>query len=68
MIVSLVQLLDFPLSPMSCYLKTEKTILSITDDVGQGEGAEKRYSRSLKGWDKVLKGLKELVESKKGIV
>jgi uncharacterized protein YndB with AHSA1/START domain len=39
-----------------------RTILSITDDVGQGEGAEKRYNRSMKGWDKVLRGLKELVE------
>ncbi len=38
------------------------TTLSITDDVGMGEGAEKRYKRSVKGWDKVLKGLKELVE------
>ena len=40
------------------------TTLTITDDVGQGEGAEKRYERSQKGWDKVLKGLKKLVESK----
>lgn len=39
-----------------------ETVLSITDDVGEGEGAEKRYARSDKGWDKVLKGLKELVE------
>jgi len=39
-----------------------ETELTITDDVGQGEGAEKRYNRSVKGWDKVLKGLKELVE------
>ena len=40
-----------------------KTTVSITDDVGQGEGAEKRYKKSVKGWDKILKGLKELVES-----
>jgi uncharacterized protein YndB with AHSA1/START domain len=39
-----------------------KTTLHITDDVGHGGGAEKRYHRSVKGWDKVLKGLKELVE------
>jgi uncharacterized protein YndB with AHSA1/START domain len=39
-----------------------KTILTITDDVGEGEGAEERYERSEKGWDKVLNGLKELVE------
>ena len=39
------------------------TTLSITDDVGQGEGAEKRYERSMKGWDKILSGLKKLVES-----
>ncbi len=38
------------------------TTVSITDDVGQGKGAEKRYKRSLKGWDKILKGLKETVE------
>jgi uncharacterized protein YndB with AHSA1/START domain len=38
------------------------TILLITDDVGKGEGAEKRYKGSEKGWDKVLKGLKNLVE------
>ncbi|MBC7485490.1 MAG: SRPBCC domain-containing protein [Cytophagaceae bacterium] len=38
------------------------TTLSISDDVGQGEGAEKRYKRSVKGWEKVLKGLKKLVE------
>ena len=38
------------------------TTVHITDDVGQGEDAEKRYHRSVKGWDKILKGLKELVE------
>lgn len=42
-----------------------RTILSVIDDVGQGEGAEKRYKRSAKGWEKVLKGLKELVEGKR---
>ncbi len=41
------------------------TTLSITDDVGKGEGAEDRYEKSMKGWDKVLKGLKELVEEEK---
>ena len=40
------------------------TVLTITDDVGQGDGAEKRYHRSVKGWRKVLKGLKEMVEDK----
>ncbi|MDF2456576.1 MAG: hypothetical protein K0R51_2569 [Cytophagaceae bacterium] len=39
--------------------------LSITDDVGQGEGAKKRYKKSVKGWEKVLRGLKELVEEGK---
>jgi uncharacterized protein YndB with AHSA1/START domain len=39
-----------------------ETILSVSDDVGQGEGAEDRYEKSEKGWEKVLKGLKELVE------
>ncbi|MEO5776580.1 MAG: SRPBCC domain-containing protein [Flavobacterium sp.] len=43
--------------------KDGKTTLSITDDVGKEEGAEKRYKKSVKGWDKILKGLKELVES-----
>jgi len=38
------------------------TTLSISDDVGGGDGAEARYKRSEKGWDKVLRGLKELVE------
>ncbi|MFD2871068.1 SRPBCC domain-containing protein [Mucilaginibacter ximonensis] len=38
------------------------TTIHITDDVGSGEGAEKRYRKSVKGWDKVLKGLKELCE------
>ena len=38
------------------------TTLAITDDVGEGDDAEKRYKRSKKGWDKVLKGLKKLVE------
>ncbi len=39
-----------------------KTILNVSDDVGRGEGAEKRYKRSMKGWDKVLQGLKKVVE------
>lgn len=38
------------------------TTLSITDNVGEGEGAEERYEKSEKGWDKILEGLKELVE------
>jgi len=42
--------------------KNGHTVLSITDHVGSGEGAEKRYHRSVKGWQKVLKGLKKLVE------
>jgi uncharacterized protein YndB with AHSA1/START domain len=40
-----------------------KTLLSITDDVGAGEDAQKRYDRSQKGWDKILKGLKNVAES-----
>ncbi len=39
------------------------TILSITDDVGDGPEAEKRQKKSEKGWDKILNGLKELVEA-----
>ncbi|MEO8517095.1 MAG: SRPBCC domain-containing protein [Flavobacterium sp.] len=38
------------------------TTLTISDNVGFGEGAEKRYKKSNQGWDKILKGLKELVE------
>jgi uncharacterized protein YndB with AHSA1/START domain len=38
------------------------TVLSVSDDVGQGEDAEERFRRSQKGWDKVLRGLKNLVE------
>jgi uncharacterized protein YndB with AHSA1/START domain len=40
----------------------DNTVLTITDDVGQGEGAEKRYKRSAKGWNKILNGLKEFCE------
>jgi uncharacterized protein YndB with AHSA1/START domain len=47
--------------------KNGKTTLSITDDVGKGEGAGERYKKSVKGWDKVLKGLKELVEEENDI-
>jgi uncharacterized protein YndB with AHSA1/START domain len=38
-----------------------KTTLEITDDVGQGEGAEKRFRKSQKGWDKILDGLQNLL-------
>jgi uncharacterized protein YndB with AHSA1/START domain len=39
-----------------------KTTLSVTDHVGKGVGAEKRYKRSKKGWDRILHGLKDFVE------
>jgi uncharacterized protein YndB with AHSA1/START domain len=42
--------------------ETGKTLLKITDDVGQGKGAEKRFKRSQKGWDKILHGLEKLIE------
>ena len=42
-----------------------KTLVSISDNVGNGEGAEKRYKRSVKGWDKILTGLKKEVEQRK---
>jgi uncharacterized protein YndB with AHSA1/START domain len=45
--------------------KNEKTTLSITDDVGIGEGAEKRFKRSDKGWDKVLHGLDKFLRKGK---
>jgi len=38
------------------------TLLTISDDVGQGPGARERYDRSVKGWEKVLKGLKKVVD------
>jgi uncharacterized protein YndB with AHSA1/START domain len=41
------------------------TTVSVTDDVGEGEGVEKRFKRSQKGWDKVLAGLKKIVERNK---
>lgn len=41
-----------------------KTILNVSDDVGRGDGAEKRYKRSMKGWDHVLQGLKKMVEER----
>lgn len=39
------------------------TTLTITDDVGQGQEAAKRYAKSVKGWTSVLKGLRKLVEN-----
>jgi len=47
--------------------KNGKTTVSITDDVGVGEGAAKRFEKSEKGWKKILKGLKEVVEESKGV-
>jgi uncharacterized protein YndB with AHSA1/START domain len=41
-----------------------KTTLEITDDVGQGEGAEERYKKSQKGWTKIIKGLRALIQKK----
>src|ERR1700712_4898915 len=35
-----------------------QTLLTISDDVGDGPGAQERYDRSVKGWDNVLNGLK----------
>jgi uncharacterized protein YndB with AHSA1/START domain len=40
------------------------TTLSITDDVGNTPGAEVRYDKSMKGWDKILGGLKKVVEKR----
>lgn len=44
-----------------------KTVLHITDDVGSAEGAEKRYKKSQKGWNKILNGLKKVVEEKHAV-
>lgn len=38
------------------------TTVSITDNVGEAEGAEERYKRSVDGWKKILQGLKQWVE------
>ena len=35
----------------------------VFSDIGKAEGAEERYKKSDKGWDSVLKGLKELLEN-----
>jgi uncharacterized protein YndB with AHSA1/START domain len=43
-----------------------ETTVSVTDDVGEGENAERRYNRSVKGWEKVLAGLKKTVEEDHG--
>jgi len=40
-----------------------KTRLKITDDVGNEKGVEKRYKNSMRGWDKILRGLKRIVEN-----
>ncbi|MGZ3904035.1 MAG: SRPBCC domain-containing protein [Bacteroidia bacterium] len=42
------------------------THLTVTDNVGTGKGAEQRFHRSIKGWDKILNGLKQLVEEELG--
>lgn len=39
------------------------TTVCITDDVGTEEGAQKRYERSMKGWEKILKDLKKIAEA-----
>ncbi len=40
-----------------------QTLVSITDDVGDAPGAEKRLARSDRGWEKILAGLKKQVEN-----
>lgn len=39
-----------------------KTRLEITDDVGTGDGAGKRYRKSVKGWDTILDGLRQYLK------
>lgn len=41
-----------------------KTTLTITDDVGEGAGAEERFKKSHKGWTKIIKGLRALINKK----
>jgi len=45
-----------------------RTLLTIHDDVGKGEGAQKRYNRSMRAWDKVLEGLRKIVEEREVIL
>lgn len=40
------------------------TTVTVSDNVGSGTDAEKRYKKSVKGWRKVLKGLKKVCEEK----
>jgi uncharacterized protein YndB with AHSA1/START domain len=40
------------------------TTLTISDDVGSGPGARGRYRKSVRGWRKVLSGLKQVLEKK----
>lgn len=45
------------------YEENGKTIVSVNDDVGgEDENAAERFKRSLKGWDKILNGLKRVTE------
>ncbi len=44
--------------------ENDKTTLIITDDVGEGPGAEERYKKSQKGWTKIVKGLRDLINKK----
>ena len=37
----------------------QSTKVSVTDDVGEWPGAQKRYARSVSGWQKILRGLTE---------
>lgn len=39
-----------------------KTTIRIMDNIGKGKQAESRYDKSVIGWDKILKGLKKVVE------
>lgn len=39
-----------------------RTLVNVTDDVGQEAGAESRYNRSVRGWDKILNGMKRVAE------
>lgn len=41
----------------------DATELTVTDEnFGAGDGGEKRYQDSVKGWDMILNGLREIVE------
>lgn len=55
---------EFSLVTITLTPDGDTTIVAICDHVGDYKGAEKRYAKSVKGWEKILHGLKEITEMK----